>query len=116
MKVIMVEENVWKQLNERIDAIADYVKRQEDKSYDDLWFNNREVCQYLKLSEKTLYRLRVKGDLTYSKICGQYFYTLCAIKDMLKTNVVKSTGQHLQELIEKGREHIKKGRSLRLPK
>ena len=58
MKIITIEEEAWQQLNSRINAIADYLKKQEDKSYDDLWLNNHEVCQYLHISEKTLWRMR----------------------------------------------------------
>ncbi|GAA4802604.1 hypothetical protein GCM10023231_34480 [Olivibacter ginsenosidimutans] len=49
MKIITIEEEAWKQLNNRINAIADYLKRQEENSYDELWLNNHEVCQYLRI-------------------------------------------------------------------
>ena len=71
MKIITIEEEAWQQLNSRINAIADYLKRLGDTSYDDLWLNNHEVCQYLHISEKTLWRMRTKGEIAYSKIYGQ---------------------------------------------
>lgn len=76
MKIITIEEEAWQQLNSRINAIADYLKRHEDKSYDELWLNNHEVCQYLRISEKTLWLMRTKGEIAYSKLYGQYFYTI----------------------------------------
>ena len=112
MKIITIEEDVWIQLNSRINAIADYLKRQEDKSYDDLWLNNHEVCQYLHISEKTLWRMRTRGEIAYSKIYGQYFYTIETIKDMLNANAVQSSDEYVEELMAKGKSYIEKGRKL----
>ena len=116
MKIITIEEEAWQQLNSRINAIADYLKRQEDKSYDDLWLNNHEVCQYLHVSEKTLWRMRTKGEIAYSKIYGQYFYTIGTIKDMLNANAIQSSDEFVQELMAKGKSYIEKGRKLKKDK
>ena len=116
MKIITIEEEAWKQLNSRIDVIAEYLKRLENTSYDELWLNNHEVCQYLHISEKTLWRMRTKGELAYSKIYGQYFYTIGAIKDMLNANAVQSTDEYVEELMAKGKSYIEKGRRLNTDK
>lgn len=113
MKIITIEEEAWKQLCNRINAISDYLKKQEDKSYDDLWLNNHEVCQYLHISEKTLWRMRTKGEIPYSKIYGQYFYKIGAIKDMLQANAVESGDKYVEELIAKAKSYIEKGRKLK---
>ncbi|AKK71967.1 DNA-binding protein [Chryseobacterium gallinarum] len=112
MKIITIEEEAWKQLNSRINTISNHLKKLEDTSYDDLWLNNHEVCQYLHISEKTLWRMRTKGEITYSKIYGQYFYTIGAIKEMLNANAVQSNNEFLQELMAKGKSYIEKGRRL----
>lgn len=116
MKIITIEEEAWKQLNNRINAIADYLKRQEENSYDDLWLNNHEVCQYLHISEKTLWRMRTKGEIAYSKLYGQYFYTIGAIKDMLNANAVQTSEEYVKELMAKGKSYIGKGRKLKTGK
>ena len=113
MKIITIEEEAWRQLNDRINAISDYVNRQEDTSYDDLWLNNHEVCQYLHISEKTLYRMRKSGDLAYSKFYGQYFYTIGAIKAMLDANAFQSNDAYIKELTEKGKMYLEKGRKIK---
>jgi len=113
MKIITIEEDAWIQLNNRINAIANYLKKQEDISYDDLWLNNHEVCQYLHVSEKTLWRMRSKGEIAYSKIYGQYFYTIGTIKNMLNANAVQSSDEFLQELMAKSKRYIEKGRKLK---
>ncbi|MGS4347346.1 helix-turn-helix domain-containing protein [Myroides odoratus] len=116
MKIITIEEEAWIQLNNRINAIADYLKKLEDTGYDDLWLNNHEVCQYLHISEKTLWRMRTNGEIAYSKLYGQYFYTIGAIKDMLKANAVQSSDEYVQELMAKGKSYIEKGRKLKVDK
>ena len=116
MKIITIEEEAWLKLNNSINAIADYLKKLEDKSYDDLWLNNHEVSQYLRLSEKTLWRMRTKGEIAYSKIYGQYFYTIGAIKDMLNANAIESSDEFLQELMAKGKSYIEKGKKLKADK
>lgn len=116
MKIITIDEEAWKKLNDRIDAIAEYVKGLENTSYDELWLNNHEVCQYLHISEKTLWRMRTKGEITYSKIYGQYFYTIGAIKNILNANAVQSSDEYIKELMAKGKSYIEKGRKLKSSK
>jgi predicted DNA-binding transcriptional regulator AlpA len=70
MKIITVDEEVWKHLNERLKAISEYILKLEDTSYDSLWLNNHEVCQYLHISEKTLWRMRTKGQIAFQKCTG----------------------------------------------
>ncbi|MGV8963370.1 MAG: hypothetical protein ACOH2V_08305, partial [Candidatus Saccharimonadaceae bacterium] len=59
------------------------------------------------------YRLQ---EIAYSKIYGQYFYTIGAIKDMLNANAVQSSDEYVHELIAKGKSYIEKGRKLKTDK
>lgn len=113
MKIITIEEEAWKQLNERIKSISEYLLKLEDTSYDSLWLNNHEVCQYLHISEKTLWRMRIKGEIAYSKMYGQYYYTIGAIKDMLNANAVQTSEEYIKELMAKGKSYIEKGREIK---
>lgn len=113
MNIITIEEEAWKQLNNQLKIISAYILKLEDKSYESLWLNNHEVCQYLHISEKTLWRMRTNGEITYSKIHGQYYYTLGAIKDMLNANAVETSAEYMEQLMAKGRSYIEKGRRLK---
>lgn len=113
MNIITVEEEVWKQLNERIKSISEYILKLDDTSYDSLWLNNHEVCQYLHISEKTLWRMRTKNEIAYSKMYGQYYYTIRAIKDMLNAHAVQTSDEYMQELMAKGKSYIEKGRKIK---
>lgn len=113
MKIITIEEEAWKLLNEQIKSISEYILKLEDTSYDSLWLNNHEVCQYLHISEKTLWRMRTSGQIAYSKMYGQYYYTIGAIKDMLNAQAVQTNDEYVQELMAKGKSYIEKGRKLK---
>ncbi|PWN64196.1 helix-turn-helix domain-containing protein [Chryseobacterium viscerum] len=113
MKIITIEEEAWQQLSDRIISISTYIKKQEDTSYDSLWLNNHEVCQYLHISEKTLWRMRSKGEIPYSKIYGQYFYTIGAIKNMLNANAVQTGDEYVEELMTIARSYVQKGRKIK---
>nr|WP_262696791.1 hypothetical protein [Chryseobacterium sp. 3008163] len=45
--------------------------------------------------------MRIKGEITYSKIYGQYFYTLGSIKAMLNANSIQSSEEFVEELMVK---------------
>ena len=113
MNIITVDEEVWKHLNERLKAISEYILKLEDTSYDSLWLNNHEVCQYLHISEKTLWRMRTNGQIAFSKMYGQYYYTIGAIKEMLNANAVQTTDEYVEQLMAKGKSYIEKGRKLK---
>lgn len=77
MDVITVESKAFKELEAKINAIADYVlnKQEADNiNEDEIWVDSYEVCTFLKISDKTLQRLRVSGTIAYSNIRGRYFY------------------------------------------
>ena len=90
MNIITVDEEVWKHLNERLKAISEYILKLEDTSYDSLWLNNHEVCQYLHISEKTLWRMRTNGQIAFSKMYGQYYYTI-TVGNLLRTTLTPMT-------------------------
>lgn len=116
MNIITIEEEAWRQLHEQIKSINAYILKLEDTSYDNLWLNNHEVCQYLHISEKTLWRMRTNGQIAYSKMYGQYYYTIGAIKDMLNAHAVQTSDEYVQELMAKGKSYIEKGRKLKVGK
>ncbi len=109
MNLITLEESAWKAILEQLQSIRKHIEK-DTSHWDELWLNQHEVCQYLHLSEKTLWRMRKNGEITYSKIYGQYFYTLGSIQKLLDANVVKSTDVYVQELTEKAKSYVEKAR------
>ena len=83
MEIITFESKAYKDLDNKITAIADYIfnhTEAESTNEDEIWVDSYEVCTFLKISEKTLQRLRVAGTIAYSNIRGRYFYKISEVK------------------------------------
>ena len=109
MEVITLESEAYKNIVDKIDTIADYIKEQNSSEasviLDNEWVDGYEVCTFLKISERTLQRLRTNGTISYSIISGKTYYTIGEIKRILKERLIKSTDQHLQDLIKGHQEY-----------
>ena len=116
MDVITVESKAFKELEAKINAIADYVlnKQEADNiNEDEIWVDSYEVCTFLKISDKTLQRLRVSGTIAYSNIRGRYFYKIGEIKRMLEERLIKSNSEYLNDLVTNHKLYVKERRNLR---
>ena len=61
MEVITIDSKAFKKLMEKLDALSDYVysmKQSPEENDDESWVDSHEVCDFLKISERTLQRLR----------------------------------------------------------
>lgn len=119
MDVITMESKAYKELDNKITAIADYIFNRleaEKPNEDDMWVDSYEVCTFLKISEKTLQRLRVSGTIAYSNIRGRYFYKVSEIRRMLEERLVKSNKENIDNLITNHQLYVKERRNLRKDK
>jgi hypothetical protein len=57
--------------------------------------------------------MRTNGQIAFSKMYGQYYYTIGAIKEMLNANAVQTTDEYVEQLMAKGKSYIEKGRKLK---
>ena len=119
MEIITFESKAYKDLDNKITAIADYIfnnKEAESINEDDIWVDSYEVCTFLKISEKTLQRLRVAGTITYSNIRGRYFYKISEVKRMLEERLIRSNKENIQDLITNHQLYVKERRDIRKDK
>lgn len=75
MEIITFESKAYKELDNKITAIADYIfnhTEAESTNEDEIWVDSYEVCTFLKISDRTLQRLWAAGTVTYSNIKGHY--------------------------------------------
>jgi hypothetical protein len=116
MDVITVETKAFKELMAKINVIASYVfSRQDDckENEDDIWVDSYEVCTFLKISDRTLQRLRSKGEIAYSTIRGRNFYKIGEIKRLLESRLIKSNDECMRNLITNHKLYVKERRNLR---
>ena len=115
--LLMIEKEVWDELLKKVDSILLYIQEQQQQKetlhFDAFWLNNQEVCEYLHISKRTLFRMRKDNEITYSKIHGQYFYRLGSIRKMIELNAIKSTEDYMNELTQKAQNYVEKGRRIR---
>jgi len=110
MEVINIESKAFKELIEKIDNINQYVISVIQPNIDDIWIDSYEVCTILKISQKTLQRLRDNGRITFSKINRRTYYSIGEIKRVLqnKSITVQNTESSLQKLLEHHQNYYKK--------
>lgn len=116
MDVITVETKAFKELMAKINVIANYVfSRQDDckENEDDIWVDSYEVCTFLKISGRTLQRLRSKGEIAYSTIRGRNFYKIGEIKRLLESRLIKSNDECMRNLITNHKLYVKERRNIR---
>ena len=119
MDVITMESKAYKELDKKITPVADSIFNRleaEKPNEDDMWVDSYEVCTFLKISEKTLQRLRVSGTIAYSNIRGRYFYKVSEIRRMLEERLVKSNKENNDNLITNHQLYAKERRNLRKDK
>lgn len=116
MEIITFESKAYKELDNKITAIADYIfnhTEAESTNEDDIWVDSYEVCTFLKISEKTLQRLRVSGTIAFSNIRGRYFYKISEVKRMLEERLIKSNKENIQDLITNHHLYVKERRNIK---
>jgi hypothetical protein len=115
MEVITIESKVFKDLQAQIGMIAKCVADLQSKSEEqpeDGWVDSYEVCTFLKISAKTLQRLRSAGEITFSRIRGKNFYRIGEIQRLLQNNVIRRSDEHLQDLIKNHQLHVEQRRNI----
>jgi len=118
MEVITIESQVFKELTSKINTIAKYIVtiQTEENNQDNEWVDSYEVCSFLKISERTLQRLRSNGIISYSILSGKTYYTIGEIKRMLNEKRIRSTDECLMDLIHNHKLHAEQRRNTKTNK
>ena len=105
MEVITIDSKAFQQLLEKVNAINDYVREarlEQTSNIDEEWVDSQVVCQYLRICEKTLQRLRSASKISYSSVGNKYYYQIAEIKRCLKAHLIKSSEELLDDLMQNG--------------
>ncbi len=115
MEVITIESQAFKNLMSKVDTIFDYVVSQQNTNDDeDSWVDSYEVCTFLKISDRTLQRLRSDNKINYSRIRGKNYYRISEIKRMLQENLIRRSEENLQDLILNHQKNVRQKQSAEL--
>ena len=119
MEIITFESKAYKELDNKITTIANFIFNQLGESKtneDEIWVDSYEVCTFLKISDRTLQRLRAAGTVTYSNIKGHYFYKIGEIKRLLEERLIKRDKDSINDLITNHQLYVKERRNIRKDK
>jgi hypothetical protein len=114
MEVITIETQAFKDLVSKINSIAKFVaavQAKADEEPPEGWVDSYEVCTFLKVSAKTLQRLRASGNVSFSRIRGKNFYKISEIQRLLENNIIRRSDEHLQDLIRNHTFHVEQRRN-----
>lgn len=112
MEVITIESQAYKNLMSKVDTIFNYVVSQQNtQDEEDSWVDNYEVCTFLKMSDRTLQRLRSEKKINYSRIRGKTYYKISEIKRMMDENLIRRSEDCLQNLIENHQKNVRQKQS-----
>jgi len=115
MEVITIESQAFKDLMSKVDTIFDYViSQQNTQDEEDSWVDSYEVCTFLKISDRTLQRLRSENKINYSRIRGKNYYKISEIKRMMEENLIRRSEDCLQDLIQNHQKNVRQKQSAQL--
>ena len=91
METVIINGREWEELSRKIDRIAGFIEQYGERlpADDNTWLSEREVCNFLKISAKTLLRSRNTGDVNFSTIGKKHFYKVSDIKALLERKSIK---------------------------
>jgi len=116
MDVITIESQAYKDLVTKINSIAKFVidhQENDTTNPEEMWVDSYEVCTFLKISERTLQRLRSNRKISYSIISGKSYYTIAEIKRMFNEKKIRSTDECMDDLINNHKLYIQRRRAIK---
>jgi len=110
MEVISIESKAFQELIQRIENIDLYVKSLIQPNIDDVWIDSYKVCTILKISQKTLQRLRDNNRIMFSKINRRTYYSIGEIKRVISQKIITviDSDKSLKDLLEHHKNYYRK--------
>lgn len=108
MELLEIERNDFKVLSEKVDKILELVSRNRvirtpitlESEIDDNWLDNEQVKKVLRISGRTLQRLRVENLIAYSKLKNRCRYHVLDIEDALRKKVISCSPETIEEFYQ----------------
>jgi hypothetical protein len=101
MEVITMDSRAYKDLVEKIDQISTFVVKCEagikPQSNDEIWLDSQEVANILRISTRTLQRLRAENLISYAILRGRCLYKLSEIERGLNERLITCDPHTLDE-------------------
>ncbi|MBK7567983.1 MAG: helix-turn-helix domain-containing protein [Bacteroidetes bacterium] len=89
MNVITIESEAFEQLIGKIDALQATLLEKE-KQPKEIWLDNQEFIQLLKISKRSAQNFRDSGMISFSQIGAKIYYRLSDVEELLKKHYRKA--------------------------
>lgn len=98
MELVTFESKTYQELVRKIDKIAEYVVKCDSPSSenDKVWLDSNEVAELLKISTRTLQRLRKDNLISYTMLRGKCLYKLSDIEKSLQERIIPTDPRTLE--------------------
>lgn len=91
MQVITIQSEAFQEIVTKLDGILAKVNEEKSKQpLTDIWLDNQQVCELLKISVRTLQTYRDEGVLTFSQIGSKIYYRASDIEAHLNKHLNKA--------------------------
>ncbi|SHE50434.1 Helix-turn-helix domain-containing protein [Mariniphaga anaerophila] len=110
MELITFESQTFKELVNKIDKIAAYISKCENPTSTeakDIWLDSNELADLLKISTRTLQRLRKDNLISYSILRGKCLYRLSDVEESLRERLIPSDPKTLEAFRKRYMLHTK---------
>lgn len=99
MEIITFDHQVFQDLSDKIERIADYVFKKENAptAEPEMWLTSEELAELLGISTRTLQRLRKERMIPYSMLRKKCLYRLSDVEKAIAERVVSCNPKTLDE-------------------
>lgn len=100
MELITFDHQAYLDLTEKINRIADYVfnKEASPQQKQDTWLTSEELSDLLKISTRTLQRLRKEQAIPYTVLRRKCLYRLSDVERCITERVIRCRPKTLDDL------------------
>lgn len=89
MQVVTIQSEAFQQIVEKIEAINERLTSKE-KQPKEIWYNNEELKELLKVSKRTLQNYRDNGTISFSQLGNKIFYKAADVEALLAKHYIKA--------------------------
>ena len=99
MEIITLDHQVYQDLVTRINRISDYVfkKAAVPTAEPEIWLTSEELAELLKISTRTLQRMRKERTIPYCMIRSKCLYRFSDVEKCIAQRIVSCNPQTLDE-------------------
>ena len=89
MEVITIQSEAFQELVKKMDEIQTKLTAKE-KEPKEIWLDNQEFIQLLKISKRTAQHYRDTGMISFSQVGSKIYYRINDVEELLKKHYNKA--------------------------